>query len=194
MNAKKLKYGLITLPNINLRSKSMKVGIITDETIEIVESMKKVLLQWESEREHEVGVALASIQIDVPYKIVIIRKDLDDKDNHDFDVFINPSITKYEGELVEDFEGCLSIKDIYGKVPRFSKVRIKATDLDGKPIRHTAKGFIARVFQHEIDHTDGKLFIDHIKNENEAFFKLMPDGKLKQLDYEKDVEKNSILW
>ena len=156
MNAKKLKYGLITLPNINLRSKSMKVGIITDETIEIVESMKKVLLQWESEREHEVGVALASIQIDVPYKIVIIRKDLDDKDNHDFDVFINPSITKYEGELVEDFEGCLSIKDIYGKVPRFSKVRIKATDLDGKPIRHTAKGFIARVFQHEIDHTDGK--------------------------------------
>ena len=194
MNAKKLKYGLITLPNINLRSKSMKVGIITDETIEIVESMKKVLLQWESEREHEVGVALASIQIDVPYKIVIIRKDLDDKDNHDFDVFINPSITKYEGELVEDFEGCLSINDIYGKVPRFSKVRIKATDLDGKPIRHTAKGFIARVFQHEIDHTDGKLFIDHIKNENEAFFKLMPDGKLKQLDYEKDVEKNSILW
>ena len=194
MNAKKLKYGLITLPNINLRSKSMKVGIITDETIEIVESMKKVLLQWESEREHEVGVALASIQIDVPYKIVIIRKDLDDKDNHDFDVFINPSITKYEGELVEDFEGCLSIKDIYGKVPRFSKVRIKATDLDGKPIRHTAKGFIARVFQHEIDHTYGKLFIDHIKNENEAFFKLMPDGKLKQLDYEKDVEKNSILW
>jgi peptide deformylase len=194
MNAKKLKYGLITLPNINLRSKSMKVGIITDETIEIVESMKKVLLQWESEREHEVGVALASIQIDVPYKIVIIRKDLDDKDNHDFDVFINPSIAKYEGELVEDFEGCLSIKDIYGKVPRFSKVRIKATDLDGKPIRHTAKGFIARVFQHEIDHTDGKLFIDHIKNENEAFFKLMPDGKLKQLDYEKDVEKNSILW
>ena len=194
MNAKKLKYGLITLPNINLRSKSTKVGIITDEIIEIVESMKKVLLQWESEREHEVGVALASIQIDVPYKIVIIRKDLDDKDNHDFDVFINPSITKYEGELVEDFEGCLSIKDIYGKVPRFSKVRIKATDLDGKPIRHTAKGFIARVFQHEIDHTDGKLFIDHIKNENEAFFKLMPDGKLKQLDYEKDVEKNSILW
>jgi len=194
MNAKKLKYGLITLPNINLRSKSTKVGIITDEIIEIVESMKKVLLQWESEREHEVGVALASIQIDVPYRIVIIRKDLDDKDNHEFDIFINPSITKYEGELVEDFEGCLSIKDIYGKVPRFSKVRIKATDLDGNPIRHTAKGFIARVFQHEIDHTNGKLFIDHIKNENKAFFKLMSDGKLKQLDYEKDVEKNSILW
>jgi peptide deformylase len=194
MNAKKLKYGLITLPNINLRSKSTKVGIITDEIIEIVESMKKVLLQWESEREHEVGVALASIQIDVPYRIVIIRKDLDDKDNHEFDIFINPSITKYEGELVDDFEGCLSIKDIYGKVPRFSKVRIKATDLDGNPIRHTAKGFIARVFQHEIDHTNGKLFIDHIKNENKAFFKLMSDGKLKQLDYEKDVEKNSILW
>jgi len=194
MNAKKLKYGLITLPNINLRSKSTKVGIITDEIIEIVESMKKVLLQWESEREHEVGVALASIQIDVPYRIVIIRKDLDDKDNHEFDIFINPSITKYEGELVDDFEGCLSIKDIYGKVPRFIKVRIKATDLDGNPIRHTAKGFIARVFQHEIDHTNGKLFIDHIKNENKAFFKLMSDGKLKQLDYEKDVEKNSILW
>ena len=194
MNENKLKYGLITLPNDNLRTKSKKVGIVTDEILEVVESMKKVLLKWESDREHEVGVALASIQIDVPYKIVIIRKDIDDKDNHDFEVFINPSITKYEGDIVEDFEGCLSIKDIYGKVPRFSKVRIKATGLDGSPIRQTAKGFLARVFQHEIDHTEGKLFIDHIKDKEEAFFELMSDGKLKKLDYEADVEKNNILW
>jgi peptide deformylase len=188
------KYSLITLPNVELRKKSTKVGAVNDDIKDIIKSMEKVLLKWESDREHEVGVALAAIQINVSMRIVIIRNNLDDKENHTFDVFINPIITKYEGEIEEDYEGCLSIQDIYGKVPRHNKVRIKATDLKGNPVRHTAKGFLARVFQHEIDHTNGKLFIDHIKNHEKAFYQLMPDGKLQELDYEKDVEKNNILW
>ena len=188
------KYKLITLPNNDLRKKSDKVGVIDENIQHIVKSMERVLLKWESDREHEVGVALAAIQINVALRIVIIRNNLDDKNNLDFDVFINPVITKYEGEIIEDYEGCLSIKDIYGKVPRYSKVRIKALDIKGQPIRHTARGFIARVFQHEIDHTNGKLFIDHIKESPDAFYQLMNDGKLNKLDYALDVEKNNILW
>src|SRR5581483_7933961 len=123
-----------------------------------------------------------------------IRNDLENKNDQSFTVFINPTITKYEGEIVEDYEGCLSITNIYGKVPRHSKVRIKAIDEAGKEIRVSAEGFLARIFQHEIDHTYGKLFIDHIKNVSDAFFKLMPDGKLQPLDYEKEIKDNHILW
>ena len=109
-------------------------------------------------------------------------------------VFINPEITKYEGDIVEDYEGCLSIKDVYGKVPRHNKVRVKALDENGKPFRVTAEGFLARIFQHEIDHTNGIVFIDHIKDKENAFFRLEEDGKLKGLDYEKDIKNNRILW
>ena len=67
-------------------------------------------------------------------------------------------------------------------------------DINGKEFRVTAEGFLARIFQHEIDHTNGKVFIDHIKDEKDAFFKLDGDGKLNKLDYEKEISKNSILW
>lgn len=188
------KHSLITLPNKHLRQTSARVGIITAEVIEAVEAMKKATLDWEDSREHEVGVALAAIQINIPLKIVIIRHDIEDKENREFDVFINPEITKHEGEIIEDFEGCLSIKDIYGKVPRYSKVRVKAKNIEGKEFRVTAEGFLARVFQHEIDHTKGKVFIDHIKENQEAFFTLLEDGSLKELDYDKDIKKNRLLW
>jgi peptide deformylase len=58
----------------------------------------------------------------------------------------------------------------------------------------TADGFVARILQHEIDHTNGIVFIDHIKDSPEAFFKLKEDGKLDKLDYEKDIRTNSLLW
>lgn len=185
---------LITLPNSHLRQRSAKVGVITDETKAIVERMKQTTLDWEDSREHEVGVALAGVQIDTLLRIVIVREDMENKSNRNFVVFINPEITKFEGELVEDFEGCLSIKDIYGKVPRYSKVRVKALDVNGREFRVTAKDFLARVFQHEIDHTNGTVFIDHIKDNPKAFYKLEGSGELKSLDYEKDIATNSILW
>lgn len=156
--------------------------------------MTAATLDWEDNREHEVGVALAAIQIDQPLKIVVIRSDFDNKKDRTFHVFINPEITKYEGKQVEDFEGCLSIKDVYGKVPRYEKIKLKALNETGKPIRVTAEGFLARVFQHEIDHIKGIVFIDHIKDTPEAFYQLQPDGKLKELDYEKDINKSNILW
>ncbi len=103
-------------------------------------------------------------------------------------------MTKYEGKQVEDFEGCLSVKDLYGKVKRYEKVRVKALDATGEPVRITAEGFLARVFQHEIDHTNGILFIDHIKDDKSAFFKLDTEGHLEPLDYEKDIVNNKDLW
>ena len=151
-------------------------------------------LDWEDSRQHEVGVALAAPQIDHLLRVVIIREDFDDKDNRKFTILINPEITKYEGDIIEDYEGCLSIRDIYGKVPRYSKVRVKALDITGKSFRFTAEGFLARVVQHEIDHTNGIVFIDHIKDKQDAFYRLDKEGQLEPLDYEADIATSDLLW
>lgn len=188
------KDNIITLPNKHLRNRSQRVGLISDEVIKLIDDMKSATLDWEASREHEVGVALAAIQIDQPYRVVIVRNDFDDKKDHSFSVFINPEIVKTEGELIDDFEGCLSIKDVYGKVPRYQRVKVKALNEKGQEIRVTAEDFLARVFQHEIDHTNGKVFVDHIKEEPDAFYQLDKDGKLMKLDYEKDIKSNTELW
>lgn len=188
------KNDIIFLPNKHLRLRSKKVGIVDEKIKKIIVGMKKATLDWEHSREHEVGVALAAIQVDVPLRIVVIRNDFDNKKDETFTVFVNPTITKYAGEVERDFEGCLSVPDIYGKVPRHTKVRVKALDENGREFRVTAEGFLARVFQHEIDHTNGVVFIDHIKQDKQAFFRLREDGNLEQLDYEKDIRTNRILW
>jgi peptide deformylase len=188
------KDNIIALPNPHLRQKSKRVGVVTDEIKQIVADMEAATISWDESRDHEVGVALAAVQIDRLYKIVVVRNNYDDKEDHTFTAFINPEITKFEGEIVEDFEGCLSVTNIYGKVPRHSKVKVKAIDLNGREFRATAEGFLARIFQHEIDHTNGIVFIDHIKDDPEAFFRLDKDGKLETLDYEKDIAQNDELW
>lgn len=188
------RNSIITLPHDHLRQRSKKVGLITPELITLVGNMKSAVVDWEHSRKHEVGVALAAVQVDELYRVIVIRANFDDKQDETFNVFINPEITKTEGELIEDYEGCLSVKDIYGRVPRYPKVKVKALDIHGKPIRITAEGFLARVFQHEIDHTKGKLFIDHIRRRKDAFFQLNDEGQLESLDYEKDIRDNRILW
>lgn len=188
------KDNIITLPNPCLRRRSQKVADIDERIKSVIEGMKAATLDWEAARAHEVGVALAAIQINELLKIVVIRANPDDKNSRAFNVFINPEITKYEGEIVNDYEGCLSIVDIYGMVPRYSKVRVKAINEAGQEFRVKAEGFLARILQHEIDHTNGKLFIDYIKHKKRAFYQLTKDGKLSALDYEKDIKNNNSLW
>ena len=188
------KNEIITLPNKHLRERSVKVGIVNEAIKTIIKDMQDATIDWENSRKHELGVALAAVQMDKMLRIVIIREDFEDKKNKEFTVFINPTITKYEGKISEDYEGCLSIKNVYGLVPRYEKVKVKAIDLNGNEFRVTAEGFLARIFQHEIDHTNGILFIDHIKDDADAFYNLTPKGHLESLDYEHDVQKNSFLW
>jgi peptide deformylase len=186
--------GVIALPHANLRKKSQRVGVVAPEILKIINDMKTATIKWDLSREHEVGVALAAVQINQLYKIIVVRNDYDNKEDLTFTAFINPVITKLEGDIEEDFEGCLSVKDIYGKVPRYTKVRVKALDEKGHPFRVTVEGFLARIFQHEIDHLNGVLFIDHIKDKPDAFYKLKEDGSLEQLNFEKVVRKSKTLW
>lgn len=185
---------IITLPNPHLRQRSKRVGVIDDTVKKLVADMEAATLDWEDNREHEVGVALAAVQIDKLLRVVVVRNNFDDKTDRTFITLINPEITRLEGEIIEDFEGCLSILDTYGKVPRHTKVRVKALDISGRPIRITAEGFLARVLQHEIDHTNGTVFVDHIKDKSDAFYRLSSEGKLEPLDYDKVIKDNQVLW
>src|SRR5690242_8194611 len=101
------KSDIITLPNPHLRERSKKVGYLSEDIAKLIEGMKEATLDWEDSREHEVGVALAAIQVDQPLRVVVIRNNFDNKKDRTFSTFINPVITKYEGEIVEDYEGCL---------------------------------------------------------------------------------------
>lgn len=188
------KEDIITLPNPHLRQKSERIHVINQEVLDQVAKMTDAALDWEKSRPHEVSAALAAVQVDILKRLVIIRNDFDDKTNDEFIALINPEIVKCEGEIVEDFEGCLSVNHIYGKVPRYSKVRVKALALNGQEIKLKAEGFLARVLQHEIDHTNGIVFIDHIKDNPTAFYELDKNGELIPINYEKEIHENSILW
>jgi len=188
------KEAIITLPNPKLRLKSEKIHFVTPEILKTIDDMTAVALDWENSRPHEISAAISAVQIDRLNRVVIIRSDFDDKAVRDFTALINPQIVKFEGAITKDFEGCLSVPDVYGKVPRYSKVRVKALDVDGNEVRFKADGFLARIIQHEIDHVNGIVFIDHIRDEKDAFFKLDEEGELQPLDYEKYIKNNSILW
>jgi peptide deformylase len=188
------KEDIITLPNPHLRQKSAKVHVITDDTLKLIDDLTSASLDWEDSRPHEISAAIAAVQIDRLERVVIIRSDFDDKSAREFTALINPEIVKYEGEIVGDYEGCLSVSHIYGMVPRHSKVRVKALDIEGNEVRFKAEGFLARVLQHEIDHTNAIVFIDHIRDTKDAFYTLDEKGELQPLDYEKHIAKNSILW
>lgn len=189
------KEDIITLPNPHLRQKSARVHVITDETKKLVEDMTAAALDWEASRPHEISAALAAVQIDRLERVVVVRGDFDDKDNTEFVPLINPEIIKTEGEpVVIQAEGCLSVKHVYGNVPRYPKIRVKALAIDGTEVRIKAEGFMAMLLQHEIDHTNGIVFIDHIKDDPKAFYQLDDNGDLLTLDYASAVKDNHELW
>lgn len=188
------KENVIALPNPHLRQKSVRVHVVTDDTRALIDDLTSAALDWESSRPHEISAAIAAVQVDHLERVVIVRSDFDHKDNTEFTTLINPEIVKYEGEIINDYEGCLSVKGFYGKVPRHSKVRVKALDIDGSEVRLKAEGFLARVLQHEIDHTNGIVFIDHIKDNTDAFYRLDDRGELEPVDYDTQIKDNSVLW
>jgi peptide deformylase len=188
------KEDIIALPNPHLRERSARVHVVTDDTKKLIEDMTNASLDWEDSRPHEMSAALAAVQVDRPERVIVVRSDFDDKAVREFVPLINPEIVKTEGTLITDYEGCLSVNGFYGKVPRHSKIRVKAVDVDGNEVRFKAEGFLARVIQHEIDHTNGIVFIDHIKDQKDAFYRLDEKGELQPLNYDEHIKTNHILW
>ncbi len=185
---------IITTPDPRLRQKSTKVGVIDDGIKDVIAEMLKNSLEWEKDHPHELSAAMAAPQLGINKRIIIVRDDLDDKNNNSFTALINPEVIKTEGKTITDYEGCLSVPEIYGKVPRPEKCKVKAILEDGTPVRIKAEGYLARTLLHEIDHLDGILFIDHIKDVKDAFYIMNKKGDLDPLDYDKHIKGNKELF
>lgn len=185
---------IITTPDPRLREKSEKVGKITPEILDIIDGMRKLSLDWEKEHPYELSAAMAAPQMGINKRIIIVRDDMEDKNKATFTALINPEVIKAEGKVVKDYEGCLSVPAIYGMVPRETKVRVKAKLEDGTEVRIRATDDLARTLLHEIDHLNGILFIDHIKGEKDAFYRMNDKGDLEPVDYDKDIKDNKELF
>ncbi len=145
---------LLVLPDPRLRLVSEPVKAIDDEIRQLVDDMLETMYGAP-------GIGLAAIQIGVPKRV--ITADLAKKDEPRApQVFINPEILSRSDELSTYEEGCLSIPEIHEDVERPATVRVRYLDRDGKPHEVDAEGLLATCLQHEIDHLDGVLFIDHI--------------------------------
>lgn len=186
---------IITTPDPRLREKSEKVGTIDEETLDTIAKMRQLSLAWEKEHPYELSAAMAAPQIGVNKRIIIVRDDMEDKKKATFTALINPTVLKAEGRTIRDYEGCLSVPRIYGMVPRKSKVKVRARLEDGRDVVIKATGDLARTMLHEIDHLDGILFIDHIRDESDAFYEMNDKGDLVPItDYIKEIRDNKELW
>ncbi len=186
---------IITTPDPRLRARSAKVREITPEVKQIIADMTESSLDWEQKHPYELSAAMAAPQLGVNQRIIIVRDDLDNKDVNTFTALINPEVIRTEGKTVKDYEGCLSVPEIYGMVARPDKVKIKATLEDGTEVRLKAAGYLARTLQHEIDHLNGILFVDHIRDDDNAFYRMGDKGDLEPItDYENEIKNNPDLW
>lgn len=154
---------IIGLDNPILRKKAHKVTHFDAKFQTLVDDMVETMLQAP-------GVGLAAPQVAVSQQVIVIRLPDDEESRKEFGedagvlyVVANPKIIKTSKELLEGVEGCLSIPGYQGEVDRHEMVVVTGQDRHGKPFRIKAKGWLARVFQHEIDHLEGRLFIDIAK-------------------------------
>jgi peptide deformylase len=145
---------IIILPDKRLRLVSEPVKKIDRDIKALVEDMFETMYDAP-------GIGLAAIQVGVAKRVVVM--DLSKKDEaQERRVFINPEIVSSSQEEAIYEEGCLSIPEVYEEVARPTRVRVKYLDLDGKALELDATGLFATCIQHEIDHLNGVLFIDHI--------------------------------
>lgn len=146
---------VLQYPDPRLRLKAEVVNDFGAETQRIIDDMLDTLA---APLDGQTAGAYAANQMDIQKRIVVISKDFNN--DQDF-VLINPEITEAKGEVFES-EACMSVPDLFAPVKRAATIKAKALDRHGNPIEIEADGYLSRCIQHEIDHLDGILFIDHL--------------------------------
>ncbi len=132
-----------------LRRRASPVTEITPEIQRLIDDMVETMYD-------ALGIGLAATQVGVPHRILVV-----DVGRGEARVYVNPEIVEQDGQVVGE-EGCLSLPGIFADVARAKRVVVEGRDREGRPIREEAQGLMARVFQHEIDHLDGILFLDRL--------------------------------
>jgi peptide deformylase len=146
---------IVTLPEPNLRRKSHKVVQFDREFQALVDDMIDTMRDAP-------GVGLAAPQIGVPYRLVVVEFGDEEDESLPKKLFVvaNPEIVRTSEEKVMGIEACLSVPGLVGEVERFQSITVRGLNRQGKPARLTVDGWLARIFQHEIDHVDGILYVD----------------------------------
>lgn len=190
----KTKRKIILYPDPVLRQKTEFVKEVTSELLEAMDEMREILMPIQN------GAGLAAPQVGIVQRFFALKSE----DRKSIDFFINPRITATVGEKVypkliddrnreEDFlEGCLSFPNFWGTVKRYLIIEAEWEEIkDGKLVtkHEKLKGLQAIVFQHESDHLDGVLFVDHVKNEGGKFYKDL-GNKMAKWSVEKVIEGN----
>jgi len=142
-------------PVLRMESRRVSPGSLgSASTQKLIDDMLETMVEY-------YGVGLAAPQIHESLAIAVIESN-GPRGTIPMTVLVNPEVTVLDDELIEDWEGCLSIPDFRGLVPRWRKLRVDALDRKGKKIKITAEGFFARVIQHEFDHLMGKVYLDRM--------------------------------
>jgi peptide deformylase len=146
---------IVTVPAPVLRKKARKVTGFDGDLQTLIDDMVETMRQAP-------GVGLAAPQVNVPLRVIVVEygDEEDETVPQKLYALVNPEIVRAGEELVLGTEGCLSIPGFIGDVERIDEITIKGQNRQGKPVRVKAKGWLARIFQHEIDHLDGVLFTD----------------------------------
>jgi peptide deformylase len=150
---------ILTYPEKSLSQPSVKVDTIDDTIKKLIDDMGETMFAAP-------GVGLAAPQVGVNKRIIVYDTHAADEDKADkdqqFTPLINPEITAASGSIISEGEACLSVVDYSADVKRYEKVTVEALDIDGKKLKFDARGILAIIMQHEIDHLDGTLYIDRI--------------------------------
>ena len=177
---------VITEGDPRLRQKAIKIRKVDDEIRRLAADM------FETMRDHR-GVGLAAPQVGLLRRVIVIGlpEDLEEEGSPGVEMaLVNPEIVRASGHQVGT-EGCLSIPNWYGDVPRAMHVTVKARDLNDKDIRVKASGYLARILQHEIDHLDGILFLDRI--EDKSTLHHLSDEELAELEAQAEAEAQAAV-
>lgn len=146
------KLDILEFPDPRLRTVAKPVEQVDDTLRKLVDDMIETMYEAQ-------GIGLAATQVNVHLRLLVI--DVSEQRNEPR-VFINPQITPLTEDLAPYEEGCLSVPGFYEKVERPARVRINALDRNGEPFETVTDGLLATCIQHEIDHLDGKLFVDYV--------------------------------
>ncbi len=166
---------ILTYPNPALRQKAETVTSFDDSLKQLADNLAETMYAAP-------GAGLAANQIGVCLRVAVIDVSAE-KEEKKHRVLVNPEIIEKEGCQVDE-EGCLSVIDLTANVERYSKLLVRAQDLDGKTWEFPAEDFFARVIQHELDHLKGILFIDHLSVLKRSLYK----RRLKKLLREQEKE------
>ena len=148
------KLKILTYPDNVLRNPTRELDNIDGDVQKMIDQMSETMYAAP-------GIGLAAIQVGWD-RSVLIYDIAPSEDGGSLQVLINPRIIEREGEILSENEGCLSVPEFRADVKRYASILVEGVDREGRPLRLDADGMLAIVLQHEIDHLNGKLFIDHI--------------------------------